>query len=340
MLAVGTSGEDAEEITSLPSFPGRLAIAAHNSSASIILSGDADAIVHAKKVFEEEKEFARLLKVDTAYHSHHIATCGDPYVASLRECGIRINNKRSSTAPVWFSSVVPSDKGMEPIDDLKDVYWRDNMTNSVLFAEPVKNAVADDDQIGLALEIGPHPGLKGPASQTISDVRSSTLPYSGVLSRESNDVDAFSDALGFLWTQLGSQGPDFQSYAKAVNPQSQKPRLVVDLSIPRAITFEERRQFRRGNSCHTDRSPLPNKTATASFSCYSLPIVGTGSEQEMELMASATVNVVFSSPSVTARLCAPLEDRVWTRLSARASSYITRRAVQRAKPTHLQHCIH
>lgn len=408
MLAVGTSWEDAEEIISLRAFKGRLAIAAHNSSASMTLSGDADAVVHAKKVFEEEKKFARFLKVDTAYHSHHMLPCGDPYVASLRECGVQINRERSSTSPVWFSSVVPSDKGMEPIEDLKDVYWRDNMTNAVLFADAVKNAVASDDQIGLVLEIGPHPALKGPATQTISDVRSSALPYSGMLSRGSNDIDAFSDALGFLWTQIGSQGPDFQSYAKAVNPESRKPRLVVDLpsyqwshgrshwnesrrsrrlrrrkqpthellgqlapesnahnlswsnvlkvsevpwldghqlqgqtvfpaagyvvmaleasrsfaadktvelfevqdlSIPRAITFEE------GDNSGVETLVTltgirhhQNQTATASFSCYSLPIVGTGSEQEMELMASATVKIVFGSPSVDALSCAPLED--------------------------------
>ena len=88
MLAVGTSWEDAKDVTSLPSFKDRLAIAAHNSSTSITLSGDADAAVHAKKVFEEEKKSARLLKVDTAYHSHHILPCGDPYVASLRDCGV------------------------------------------------------------------------------------------------------------------------------------------------------------------------------------------------------------------------------------------------------------
>lgn len=407
MLAVGTSWEDAEDITTLPSFKGRLAIAAHNSSASITLSGDADAVIQAKEIFEEEKKFARLLKVDTAYHSHHMLPCGDPYVASLRECGIQINRQRSSTAPVWFSTVVPSDKGMEPIDDLEDVYWRDNMTNAVLFAEAVKNAVASDDQIGLALEIGPHPSLKGPATQTISDVRSSPVPYSGVLSRESNDIDAFSDALGFLWTQLGSQGRDFQSYAKTVNPKSQKPRLVVDLpsyqwshgrahwnesrrsrrlrgrknpthellgqlapesnahhlhwsnvlkvseipwldghqlqgqtvfpaagyvvmaleasrnlaadkpvelfevqdlSIPRAITFEEGDNSGVETLVTLTGIRYQNKTATANFSCYSLPIVGTGSEQEMELMASATVNIVFGSPSVNALLCAPLED--------------------------------
>ena len=71
------------------------------------------------------------------------------------------------------------------------------MINVVLFAEAVKNDVANYDHIGIALGIGPHPALKGPITQTISEVRSSALPYSGVLSRELNDIDAFSDALGF-----------------------------------------------------------------------------------------------------------------------------------------------
>ena len=57
--------------------------------------------------------------------------------------------------------------------------------------------------------IGRHPALKGPATQTIPDVRLSALSYSGILSRESNDIDALSDALGFLWMQLGCQGPNF-----------------------------------------------------------------------------------------------------------------------------------
>ena len=47
---------------------------------------------------------------------------GDPYVASLRECGVQINRKLSSTVPVWFSGVIASDTGMEPVNELKDVY--------------------------------------------------------------------------------------------------------------------------------------------------------------------------------------------------------------------------
>ncbi|KAI0597513.1 hypothetical protein F4775DRAFT_593206 [Biscogniauxia sp. FL1348] len=229
MLAVGTSWEDAQELVNLRVFKGRLAIAAHNSSASVTLSGDADAVVHAKKVFDEEKKFARLLKVDTAYHSPHMLPCGDPYVESLRACGVQVTQDRNNTGCAWYSSVVPSDKPMEPIPELQGTYWRDNMTKAVLFADAVRNAITVDEKIALALEVGPHPALKGPAAQNISDVRPTTIPYTGVLSRGQNDIEAFSDALGFVWTQLGIQSVDFESYEKTVTSALRRPQLVVDL---------------------------------------------------------------------------------------------------------------
>lgn len=230
MIAMGTSWEDAQDLARLSAFRGRLAIAAHNSPASVTLSGDADAIVHAKKVFDEEKKFARLLKVDTAYHSHHMLPCGEPYVDSMRACGIRVNRDRSTSCS-WFSSVNPSSKPMEPTEDLQDVYWRDNMTNAVLFADAVHNAVASDPQINLVLEVGPHPALKGPATQIISDLRPTPLPYCGVLNRGANDVEAFADALGFVWTHLTSQGVNFESLEKIVSvaPSPRQPKLVVGL---------------------------------------------------------------------------------------------------------------
>ncbi|KAJ5188310.1 Acyl transferase/acyl hydrolase/lysophospholipase [Penicillium cf. griseofulvum] len=228
MLAVGTSWEDAKDFINLSTFKGRLAIAAHNSPASVTLSGDADAVVHAKKVFDEDRKFARALKVDTAYHSHHMLPCGEAYVKALQACGIRINKERSKTCS-WFSSVTASAEPMEPIEELNDVYWRDNMTNAVLFADAVKNAAASDELINLAVEVGPHPALKGPAMQNISDVRDTPLPYTGVLSRGKNDIEAFSEGLGFMWTHL-PQLVDFRSFGKAVAEEgSRPPKLVAGL---------------------------------------------------------------------------------------------------------------
>ncbi|KAE9373525.1 hypothetical protein N431DRAFT_482543 [Stipitochalara longipes BDJ] len=225
MLAVGTSWEDAQDLLHLPVFRGRLKIAAHNSSASVTLSGNADAIVHAKKVFDEEKKFTRLLKVDTAYHSHHMLPCGDAYIKSLQACEIRVNKERNNSC-CWYSSVI-SGKKMEPDEIIRDIYWKDNMENAVLFAEAVKSAV-NEQQLNLALEIGPHPALKGPATQNISEVRS-VLPYSGVLSRGNNDIEAFSDALGFIWTHLGSAAVDFLSYQKAAASSEISAKLLTGL---------------------------------------------------------------------------------------------------------------
>lgn len=231
MLAVGTSWEDAHELINLRRFKGRLAVAAHNSPASVTLSGDADAIVHAKRVFDEEKKFARLLQVDTAYHSHHMLPCGDRYVAAMKACGVRVKKDRTSTC-TWFSSVTGSDKPMTAVDELQDEYWRDNMTKSVLFSEAVQNAFAADDQMNFGIEVGPHPALKGPVAQNVNDDRSAPFSYTGVLSRGQNDIEAFAHGLGFVWTQLGAGSVDFQSYQKAVTgSKSLKPRLVTGLPL-------------------------------------------------------------------------------------------------------------
>ena len=426
MLAVGTSWEDAQELINLRAFRGRVAIAANNSSASVTLSGNADAITLAKKVFDEEKKFARLLKVDTAYHSHHMVPCGDPYISSLRECGVRVNQQRSNSCS-WFSSVTASDKRMEATEELQDVYWRDNMTNAVLFADAVKNAVASDQQLSFALEVGPHPALQGPATQTISEVRSTGLPYSGVLGRGKNDVEVFSDALGFVWTLAGAYGVDFQSYEKAVSCSLSQPKLVVglpsyqwnhgrvhwhesrrsrklrgrkqafhellgvaspdstsrdlrwtnvlkkseitwleghqlqgqtvfpaagyvamaieaarslaadrtvelfelkNLTIPRAITFEDDVNAGVETLVTLTAITARNQITSAEFSCYSCPSMGT--EQEMELMASGSVEIVFGSPDVAAISATPLDisnmstieaDRFYTSLSKLGYGY-------------------
>ncbi|KAK7961959.1 hybrid NRPS/PKS enzyme [Apiospora aurea] len=248
MLAVGTSWEDAEELVNLRAFKGRIAIAAHNSSASVTLSGDADAIAHAKRVFDEEKKFARALKVDTAYHSHHMYPCGEAYVSALQACGVKVKEDRDGSCS-WFSSVTPGEKPVEASDSLSAVYWKDNMQNAVRFADAIKNAVASDPQIAYAIEVGPHPALKGPAVQNIADVRTGVFPYTGVLSRGKNDVQSFSDALGFIWTLLGSRGVSFPGYQSLVSGPDTKAKLVTGLPSYRwnhnRVHWQESRKSRQ-----------------------------------------------------------------------------------------------
>lgn len=232
MVAVGLSLDEAQELVKSQAFEGRLAVAAYNSPASVTLSGDADAVANVQQILDEQNKFARLLKVDTAYHSHHMLPCGDPYIQALRACGIRVNYERN-TACSWFSSVHPSTTPMVSSTDLQDIYWRDNMAGAVLFADAVNNAMGCDNKgFDVALEVGPHPALKGPTMQNISDVRpgSTPIPYSGTLVRGNDDVEAFSDTLGFLWSLLGSpQSVDLESYEEAVSGTERPHKLVRDL---------------------------------------------------------------------------------------------------------------
>lgn len=72
MIAAGISPDEARELCAVPRLHGRLSVAACNSSASVTITGDHDAIDEAKLELDEHKKFARVLKVDTAYHSHHM----------------------------------------------------------------------------------------------------------------------------------------------------------------------------------------------------------------------------------------------------------------------------
>lgn len=228
MLAVGTSLDDAQELCGLPFFKGRMVVAASNSSSSVTLSGDLDAISHAKIVLEDEEKFVRLLVVDKAYHSHHMAPCTDSYIKSLRACNLGVLHPDKSCGS-WFSSV-HGEEVSEFHENLKDVYWSGNMANPVCFNQALENAFAGKGPFNIAIEFGPHPALKGPATQTIQDFSQvlTPLPYTGLLRRGMNDAEAFADGLGYLWTYLGNSAPDLAAYDQVMAGDANF-RLLKDL---------------------------------------------------------------------------------------------------------------
>ena len=226
MLAAGTSMEDADELCDLPDFKGRLVVAASNSAASVTLSGNADAVEHARIVFGDEKKFARLLKVDTAYHSHHMKPCASPYVQALEEAGVKVQSPPGDC--VWYSSVLDG-ANMEASAVLGGEYWRDNMVNTVLFSQAVSSAAQNSGPFHVALEVGPHPALKGPASQTLQDI-GVELPYFGTLSRGKDDIEAISDSLGSLWTRLGASSVDLDAF-QGLLLSDKRPQLLKNLPV-------------------------------------------------------------------------------------------------------------
>ena len=206
MLAVGTSIEDAKELCETAEFVGRISIAASNSSSSITISGDEDAIEELQIILNDEKKFNRLLKVDQAYHSRHMLPCFDSYVKALQHAGVKVHVPSSSQC-ILFSSVY-NGRAVDLTDGLSDVYWAENMTKPVLFSQALTAALSAGVVFDVVLEVGPHPALKGPATQTIQEVLQKSLPYGSTLSRGNEAIDSFSTCLGFLWSYSSGKSVD------------------------------------------------------------------------------------------------------------------------------------
>ncbi|RAH68494.1 ketoacyl-synt-domain-containing protein [Aspergillus aculeatinus CBS 121060] len=244
MMAVGMSYDEATEFCE-ESFADRIEVAASNAPSSVTLSGDEDAIAEARAVLESRGVFARPLRVDTAYHSAHMIPCSEPYLDSLAACGIAPQQAREGC--VWVSSVHGARMEGYRVDALTGEYWNDNMVSPVMFSSAVEVALSEEAACDVAIEIGAHPALKGPFTQTAKQVAAAAavssatpLPYSGTLSRGQHDLEALSETLGFVWTHLGAKAVDFAAYTSAFTDAL--PQWAPDL--PR-YSWDHRQSFWR-----------------------------------------------------------------------------------------------
>ena len=234
MMAVGMSLNQATAFCS--EFGGSLSVAASNSQTSCTLAGDAEAIEDAHKRLEANGTFARLLQVDTAYHSHHMKACSKPYLDSMKYCGVKV--QKGSKQCRWYSSVWGSNGRIRSFDQadsslLEGQYWVDNMTQAVLFSQAPARALNEDQCFDFALEVGPHPALKGPSSETIKMLTGLSLPYSGVLKRGQNAVESFTEALGLLWKSFPSLRPliTYDGLCRAF-PGGKSQKLTILKGLP------------------------------------------------------------------------------------------------------------
>ncbi|KAL2833070.1 putative polyketide synthase [Aspergillus pseudoustus] len=226
MMAVRTTLSDARELCELEEFQDRLCAAAHNSADSVTLSGDVSAIHAAKVVFDEERKFTRILKVDTAYHSHHMTPSVEPYAEMLAQCDIQILCPAEG-APRWYSTV-HAGIAVEGGNDLNNKYWVDNMRQPVLFVEGLE-ACVNAESPNFVLEVGAHPALRGPASETIRDVTGSMVPYSGTLSRGVDDIEAIGTAIGSLWKDFGSRDVNLRAMEEICHDNRTTPHFLPNL---------------------------------------------------------------------------------------------------------------
>ena len=102
------------------------------------------------------------------------------------------------------------------------------MVKPVLFSQALSTALSTGEY-QVAVEIGPHPGLEGPARQTIQEVLGKELPYQGLLSRGTDAVKASSTALGFLWSYLDKTSIDLDKYERSLASDEYQFQVVKGL---------------------------------------------------------------------------------------------------------------
>ncbi|KAI1562587.1 Polyketide synthase modules protein, partial [Pyrenophora tritici-repentis] len=197
MAAVGLGRDDV-----LPFLLPGVDIACENSQLSTTLSGDTEAVKEVLRNIQAERPgvLARLLRVERAYHSHHMLRHGETYEKQItpyvQSC--------SPTIP-FYSSV--TGKLLTGDSCLDAQYWRANMERPVLFNSALRSSFEEilpsDTDKAVLIEIGPHPALAGPIGQILRDTgRNNHILHIGSL-RRGNPCD---ESLMYLAGKLYQQG--------------------------------------------------------------------------------------------------------------------------------------
>ncbi|KAF1840756.1 uncharacterized protein K460DRAFT_370715 [Cucurbitaria berberidis CBS 394.84] len=170
MLAVGMGEAEASEVLSTLQ-AGRVVVACANSPSSTTLSGDEPAIDEVRVLLDRKGISARKLRVDTAYHSHHMEAVSSDYVKLMQQ----VEERKPLPAIRYISSVTANEKH----DGFGPEYWAENLVSRVRFADAVQTLVHAEVPTGgrlLFVEIGPHSVLGAPLREILQD-QSLRLPF-------------------------------------------------------------------------------------------------------------------------------------------------------------------
>lgn len=125
-----------------------VSVAAVNSSASTVLTGDREALTTLLAELEQENVFGRLLAVDYASHGPDMDPLRERLAAEL--AGI----VTGPAAITWYSTVTGEPLPAEP---LAADYWYRNLREPVRFADTIERMIADGYRF--FVESSPHPTL-------------------------------------------------------------------------------------------------------------------------------------------------------------------------------------
>ncbi|MEU6314738.1 type I polyketide synthase, partial [Streptomyces sp. NPDC047014] len=181
MVSVSLPVADVEE--RIASFDGRVGVAAVNGPASVVVSGEPEALDELLASCEAEGVRARRIAVDYASHSAQVDALNDDLLRGLADI-------QPQSSPVAFYSTVSGER-MDTAG-LDAGYWVRNLRERVRF-EPVVRLLAEKGN-SLFIESSPHPVLTMAVAQT-GDAVDRPLVTVGSLRREEGGAERFLTSL-------------------------------------------------------------------------------------------------------------------------------------------------
>ncbi|TDT97682.1 malonyl CoA-acyl carrier protein transacylase [Streptomyces sp. 846.5] len=150
---------------------GRLVVAAVNGPVSVVVAGDADALVELQAWADSEGIRARRVPIDYASHSVHVEALKD-------ELSVLLAGLTPGPGEVPFFSTV--DAAFVDTTTLDGAYWYRNLRQPVRFEEAVRALV--EQQYDLFVEVSSHPVLTSGIAETV-DAADLEAPAIGTLRR-------------------------------------------------------------------------------------------------------------------------------------------------------------
>ncbi|WP_065968258.1 type I polyketide synthase [Streptomyces sparsogenes] len=140
----------------LAAYGGRMSLAAVNAPASVVVSGDRDAVAEATAAWRARGRKATVLKVSHAFHSPHL----DGVLDELREIAAGLTFAAPAIPVVSNVTGGPATEAQLRSPD----YWADHARQAVRFDSGVRHLC--DAGVGTFLELGPDASLTGMARES------------------------------------------------------------------------------------------------------------------------------------------------------------------------------
>lgn len=161
MAAVGVGAEDVSR-----HLIDGVMVACENSPSNSTISGDRFLVEAVLESIKNERPgvFTRMLKVDMAYHSHHMTALGDGYLELLQRHGPSSGDTFYAPGATFVSSVTGTE--IDAADVATFQYWVRNLVQRVCFMSAIRSMrTILGGQDVVFIEIGPHSTLGGPLRQ-------------------------------------------------------------------------------------------------------------------------------------------------------------------------------